>query len=324
MVIYDSGADGHYLSETDRRAAGLPILKPSTKRLGMANGSTSQGTHVTPLPFPKLSPQALQADSFSDFLIPSRALAKQQTTRQSPSSHEMVSLFMLKKTSSSHAMHANAHWDAHGCYRIPLWQPLQPSKLAQAASYKANSVYDLPSTEQVIKWLHAVCGYPVKSTWMKAMKAGNFHRSPLLTATNVLKYYPETVKTPKGHHNQTQKNVRSTKPKHPFKELHSTHLCGQKERDIYTKVYDTRDTIFTDQTGKFPTHSEAGHQYIMIMAEINSSSILVEPLKNSKDAELTRAYTTLMSRLHHARIQRCKHILDNKISQAMKDLIHNK
>jgi hypothetical protein len=47
MVTYGSGADGHYLSETNRLAAGLPSLMPSTKHVGVANGSTSHGTHVT-------------------------------------------------------------------------------------------------------------------------------------------------------------------------------------------------------------------------------------------------------------------------------------
>jgi len=31
MITYDSGADGHYLSERDRINVGLPILRPSTK-----------------------------------------------------------------------------------------------------------------------------------------------------------------------------------------------------------------------------------------------------------------------------------------------------
>ena len=34
MVTYDSGADGHYISEKDRRKAGLPILRPSTRKVG--------------------------------------------------------------------------------------------------------------------------------------------------------------------------------------------------------------------------------------------------------------------------------------------------
>jgi hypothetical protein len=71
----------------------------------------------------------------------------------------------------------------------------------------AGNVYDLLSTEQGIKWMHAVCGFPVKSTWLKAIVAGNFIGWPQLTVQNVKKYYPETTETPKGHLNQTRKNV---------------------------------------------------------------------------------------------------------------------
>ena len=85
-------------------------------------------------------------------------------------------------------------------------------KRAQKALSKANSVYDLPSTKQAIKWMHAVCGFPVKSTWMKAITAGNYIGWPMLTVRNINKYYPETNKTPKDHLNQTLKNVRSTRP----------------------------------------------------------------------------------------------------------------
>jgi hypothetical protein len=182
--------------------------------------------------------------------------------------------------------------DEHGRYRVPLiqnkgnWQPRTPSKNARTTLEKANSVYDLPSTEQAIKWMHAVCGFPVKSTWLKAIKAGNYVGWPLLTKTNVKKYYPESTETPTGHLNQSRKNVRSTKPK-PLEEIHSNQLRGRKVKDIYVKVYDVRDTVFTDQTGQFPTRSKAGNKYIMVMVDIDSSGILVEPIKNRKDAKLT-------------------------------------
>ncbi len=58
MVTYDSGADGHYISEKDRRKAGLPILQPSTQKVGVANGGTSNAKYVTQLPFQQLSAQA--------------------------------------------------------------------------------------------------------------------------------------------------------------------------------------------------------------------------------------------------------------------------
>jgi len=87
--------------------------------------------------------------------------------------------------------------------------------------------------------MHAVCGYPVKSTWLKAIKAGNFIRWLLLTTENIKKYHPETVETPKGHMDQARKNVRSTKTKPtPFETCNVSGLQGKKERNIHTKVYD--------------------------------------------------------------------------------------
>ncbi len=102
-------------------------------------------------------------------------------------------------------------------YRIPLmqqrghWQPQRPSKQAQKALPHASSIYNLLSTEQAIIWMHAVCGYPVKSTWLKAIKVGNYVGWLMLTECNVQKYYPETIETAKGHLNQTRKNLRFTK-----------------------------------------------------------------------------------------------------------------
>ena len=63
MMTYDSGADGHYCSEKDREQAGLPIIRRSTKRVGVANGGTSTGKYVTKLPFQHLSDQAADADT---------------------------------------------------------------------------------------------------------------------------------------------------------------------------------------------------------------------------------------------------------------------
>ncbi len=51
MLTYDSGANGHYISKQDQRKAGLPILRPSTRQVGVANGSTSNAKYVTQLPF---------------------------------------------------------------------------------------------------------------------------------------------------------------------------------------------------------------------------------------------------------------------------------
>ena len=168
--------------------------------------------------------------------------------------------------------------------------------------------------------MHAVCRYPVKTTWSKAAKAGNFVGWPLLTKKNINKYYPETNETPKGHMNQQQKNVRSTKT--PFEVCHVVAvLRGKKMKDIYVRTYDTRETSFIDQTGQFPKQSKRGHKYITVLVEIDSNAILVEPMKSRNDAEMIRAYDVLVKRLQQANIHPRKHVLDNKISENMKQHI---
>ena len=37
MVTYDSGVDGHYISEKDRKTIGLTICRISAKKVGVAN-----------------------------------------------------------------------------------------------------------------------------------------------------------------------------------------------------------------------------------------------------------------------------------------------
>ncbi len=99
--------------------------------------------------------------------------------------------------------------DEQGQYQTLLmqqrgqWQPRHPFKQARKALQQANSVYDLPSTKQAIKWMHVVCGYPVKLVWLEAIKAGNYVGWPMLNERNVQKYYPKATKTAKGHLNQT-------------------------------------------------------------------------------------------------------------------------
>ena len=66
-VTYDSGADDNYVSERDRKAAGVPILRKSTKRVSLANGDMCKASNVTRLPFPQLSDRVSIADTFNNF-----------------------------------------------------------------------------------------------------------------------------------------------------------------------------------------------------------------------------------------------------------------
>ena len=111
--------------------------------------------------------------------------------------------------------------------------------------------------------------------------------------------------TPKGHMNQQQKNVRSTKTQ--FKVcLAAAALRGKKMK---VSSYDTREKSFSDQTSQFPKQSKHGHKYIIVLIETDSNAILVEPMKSQKDAEMIQAYDVLVKRLQQANIHPRKHVI---------------
>ena len=302
MITYNSNADGHYLSEWDQKIASLSILRQSHKPVGVANGGTSTARHVSRLPFQQLSNRAASTDTFDNFPNFFMSVGKISDngiisifTKDGITAHKEQDVLI---TCKGEPILIGIRY-SKGHYCIPImqqrghWQPRRPSKNARQTLRQANSVYNLPSIKHAIKWMHAICGYPVKTTWVKTVKAGSFVGWPLLTMKNINKYYPETNKTPKGHMNQQCKNVRSTKT--PFEECNAAvALHGKKVTDIYVCTYDMRETTFSNQTGQFPTRSKCSNKYIMVLVEIGSNTIPIEPMKSRKDADMIRAYNVLV------------------------------
>ena len=67
LVIYDSGADGHYITKEDQKHAQLPILRGSSEKINVADGETCKAKFTTQLPFQSLSTSARAADTFTEF-----------------------------------------------------------------------------------------------------------------------------------------------------------------------------------------------------------------------------------------------------------------
>ena len=76
-----------------------------------------------------------------------------------------------------------------------------------------GNVYELPSIEQTIRYLHAAAGFPTKTTWLKAIRKGNYNTWPLITVKNVNTHFPELEETQQGHMRRQRQGVRSTKVK---------------------------------------------------------------------------------------------------------------
>ena len=60
----------------------------------------------------------------------------------------------------------------------------------------------MPSVQALVWYFHAMAGFPVRDTWLKAVKAGNYAMWPGLTYSNASKYCPSANKTLLGHMTQ--------------------------------------------------------------------------------------------------------------------------
>ena len=97
---------------------------------------------------------------------------------------------------------------------------------------------------------------------------------------------------------------------------------SKKQKDVFVRIYELQDElrekIYTDQTGRFPTRSSRGNQYIMVMCEMDSDAILFEAMKNRTAGEMVRAYQAMINKLALCGIHPKHHVLDNEISEEFK------
>ena len=182
-----------------------------------------------------------------------------------------------------------------------------------------HNVYELPSTKEAIGYMHACTGFPTKTTWLKAIWAGNYATWPNLTAKAVTKHFPESDETQQGYMRSIKQDIRLTKTKKKHMvvpQANGTQLTIplKKHHDICMNIEESKETIYTDQTGAFPTRSKSGNRYIMIMCEMNGNAIMSEPMNNRTSGEIVKAYQKLIKRLCLAGITPKKHILDNECS----------
>lgn len=185
-----------------------------------------------------------------------------------------------------------------------------------------NNLYELPSIERAVRYLHAAAGFPTKATWLRAIRNGHYVSWPLLTVRNVNKHFPESEETQKGHMRNQRQGVRSTKNTRPRTASEPVPAPEEppieKKRDIFIKTFEPRATLFTDQTGRFPQQSSRGNTYMMILYHVDSNSTWVEPMKNRTEEELIQARRRGVERMREQGIESVHQMLDNEILKAYK------
>jgi hypothetical protein len=189
----------------------------------------------------------------------------------------------------------------------------------------ATNVYDLPSTKEVVRFLHAALGYPAKATLLTAAQHGNLVTFPGMTPQNISQLFPESDETQKGHMKQTKQGVRSTKVLDQDAMIGFQPKPGVKQKDIYLTAFDaTKNSMFSDQTGKFPITSARGYRYIMVAVELDGNYIDCELIQSRTAKSLITAYQAIFHRWTSTGVI-CPNwlILNNEAPEELKQAIRN-
>ncbi len=273
-------------------------------------------TILTPRRIPTMRPalikdndekESVNEPTYPEWVPPGPDMTKNsrqdQPTPRSPPTQPATATLTPTEAPRPVAHHKNGH-------------PRGPSQ-TNMATYKRT--YDLPSTPALIQYLHPTAGYPVKSTWLAAIKQGYYHSWPGLTYAKAACYCPTADATIKGHMAQAQQNVRSTKPAQPATMPALLQLGPTAPAIELLEVL--LNKLFTDDTGRFPIRARSGNQYLMVAYHYASNAILVRPFASKADSHRIPAYMAIMTRLKQSGKAVDIHILDNEASAAYRAAI---
>ncbi len=155
---------------------------------------------------------------------------------------------------------------------------------------------NLPSIGALVGLYHACLGFPVKQTWLNAIKAGNCDTFNGLTNSNAARYCPDADKTIMGCLAQQCQNVWSTKPKlpspAPLVVLPPPVATPSNQACVVTQLL---SKLFTNNTGCFSVSAHSGKQYVMIALHANGKLILQQAFKTKSDRRHITAYDAIMT-----------------------------
>ena len=94
------------------------------------------------------------------------------------------------------------------------------------------------------------------------------------------------------------------------------------EDEIESAIFEkTKNRMYTDQTGKFMVQSSRGNQYIMVLINMDSSYISMEPMKNQHSGQMVATCQVMIDRLKLCSINPKHYILNNECSNEFKEAI---
>ena len=167
------------------------------------------------------------------------------------------------------------------------------------------------------EYLHKCAFSPSVSTFLRAIQSGHLQSWPGIDSINFKNILENLIPTAKGHLDQEQKKLQSTKEEQDdFFPLHE----GTKTYEYASAVFPLKpkETSYADLTGRFPHVSSRSNEYIFVMYDYDSNLIQGEPIKNRQAKTIVDAWEKLHNNLIQHGHTTKNYILDNECSRDLK------
>jgi hypothetical protein len=184
---------------------------------------------------------------------------------------------------------------------------------------------DLLPIPALVAFYHTCLGFPVKDTWLEAIKRGNWDTFAGLSYLNVAHYCPNSDETILRHLAQTCQNVQSTKSQSTSRPnlppiIETPMPLAEASQEVFLRVYPI-SKLYTDETGRFPVRARSGNQYVMIAYHMNGNLILQQAFQTKANKHRISAFNIIMERLAARRLLVDLNIRDNEASADFKQVI---
>ncbi len=331
----DSGASSHYFKPTDKAALTDLKITPFGPSVTLPDSTTLTASHSGLLPFQQnLSTKAKTAHVLDGLTNSSLISIGQLCDDDCIAVLDKRKLQVFK---NSERVLEGTRNPTDGLWDIAIPLPSSSKTPTKSASWKQvprqqlNAIIrkDLSKTE-LVQYLYGCCGSPVISTWKKAIRNGNFITWPGIDTLAIDTHLPKSIDSAKGHLNQERTNLQSTRD--PAPTITTTNV--DTDEDFFPlsnapneKTFEccavivpfvTKNTAYHDLTGRFPHRSSRGNEYLLIVYDYDSNSILHCALKNKTGAEIKRGWTIINDKLASGGNQPKLYILDNEASADLK------
>ena len=156
-LVIDSGATSHFLGEEEN----LPKIGETSTKIYLPDDSTLKATVKVQLPIPELPNKARDAIVVPGLKRNLGSVSKFSDAGYTTVFHpgeEGVTIHEPNTFKITTTMSPNLQ----GCKSKGLWTVIVDNTEQVGFRQKVNNVYNIPSTKESVRYLHAAAGFPVK------------------------------------------------------------------------------------------------------------------------------------------------------------------